>query len=537
MPLLLLSALLGACSTAPSTRRPSIPDAVPVTVAPLPFELITPETVLEGPAYNRGPGERYTDLLARMRAGFQLADFSDKRIDREIAWYTTHPAYIERTFTRAAPWLHHIVLEVEARDLPLELAVLPVIESAFEPYAYSRARASGLWQFIPGTGTRFGLKQNWWYDGRRDVVAATRGALDYLEFLHAEFGDWLLAVAAYNCGEAAVARQIAANQKAGKPTDFWHLKLPKETQAYVPKLLAMARLVANPADFDLDFSVVPNEAFFARVETGGQIDLRVAAELAGITTEELYALNPAFHRWASDPEGPHYLLVPVESAEIFKQNLLQLTPDQRMRVERYEVRKGDTVASIAKRFGTSPQTLRELNGLEPTDGITIGSEMRVPSAITTLPEKVLAAAALVDNPRSRARRSSVGVVHVVRKGDSLWQIAKRNNMDVKTLERLNDLSPGAKLRAGQRLRLAEGNASGSGAANAKAASAKAAAAKSAPDASAARQVTYTVRQGDTLYSISRVLQVTVDSLRNWNSLAHSAVLKPGQKLVAFVPRT
>ena len=538
MPLLLLSALLAACSTAPNTRRPSIPDAVPVTVAPLPFELITPETVFEGPAYNRSPGERYADLLARMRAGFQLDEVADKRIDRELAWYTNHPSYIERTFTRAAPWLHHIVLEVEARDLPLELAVLPVIESAFEPYAYSRARASGLWQFIPGTGTRFGLKQNWWYDGRRDVVAATRGALDYLEFLHAEFGDWLLAVAAYNCGEAAVARQIAANRKAGKPTDFWHLKLPKETQAYVPKLLAMARLVGSPADFDLDFSVVPNEAFFARVETGGQIDLRVAAELAGITIEELYALNPAFHRWASDPEGPHYLLVPVESAEIFKQNLLQLTPDQRMRVERYEVRKGDTVASIAKRFGTSPQTLRELNGLEPTDGITIGSEMRVPSAITTLPQKVLAAAALVDNPRSRARRSSGGVVHVVRKGDSLWQIARRNNMDVKTLERLNDLSPGAKLRAGQRLRLAESNASGSGAANAKAASAKAAAAKSSPDAAAAaRQVTYTVREGDTLYSISRVLQVSMDSLRNWNSLANSAVLRPGQKLVAFVPRT
>jgi membrane-bound lytic murein transglycosylase D len=237
--------------------------------------------------------------------------------------------------------------------------VLPVIESAFEPYAYSHARAAGLWQFIPGTGTRFGLKQDWWYDGRRDVIAATRGALDYLEFLHGEFGDWLLAVAAYNCGENAVARQIAINRKAGKPTDFWNLKLPKETRAYVPKLIAMSRLVARPDDYGLAFSAVPNEPYFARVETGGQIDLRVAAELAGLTIDEIYALNPAYHRWATDPEGPHYLLVPVEAEEVFRQNVLQLTPDQRMRVERYEVRQGDTVASIAKRFSTSPQWRRQ----------------------------------------------------------------------------------------------------------------------------------------------------------------------------------
>jgi membrane-bound lytic murein transglycosylase D len=528
LPLLLMPALavLAACSTTPRAQQATLPAAVPVSVAPLPFELISPEILFEGPAYNREPGARYPDLLARMRAGFQLGEVDEDRVDREATWYARHPDYIERTFTRAAPYLHHIVLEVEARGLPLELAVLPVIESAFEPYAYSRARAAGLWQFIPGTGTRFGLKQDWWYDGRRDVVAATRGALDYLEFLHAEFGDWLLAVAAYNCGEHAVARQIAINRKAGKPTDFWHLKLPKETRAYVPKLLAMSRLVARPEAYGLAFSAVPNEAFFARVETGGQIDLRVAAELAGLTVEEVYALNPAYHRWATDPQGPHFLLVPVEAAEIFKLNLLQLTPDQRMRVERYEVRKADTVASIAKRFGTSPQTLRELNALNATDGIAIGSELRVPSAITTLPQKVLAAAALVDNPRSRARRGSSGVVHVVRRGDSLWQIARRNNMDVKTLARLNNMDPAAKIRAGQRLRLAASNGTTAQDSGRSAASGN------------GRQVTYTVRRGDTLYGIAKVLQVSMDSLLSWNSLSRSAVLRPGQKLVAFVaPRT
>jgi membrane-bound lytic murein transglycosylase D len=517
---------LGACSTAPHTQVPSLPVPVPASLTPdLAVEpLNMGGALLDGPAYNRGPGERYPDLLARMRAGFQLGDHDELRVDREADWFASHPDYIERTFTRAAPYLHHILQEVEARGLPLELAVLPVIESSFEPYAYSRARAAGLWQFIPGTGTRFGLKQDWWYDGRRDVVAATRAALDYLEFLHGEFDDWLLAVAAYNCGENAVARQIAINTKAGKPTDFWHLNLPKETRAYVPKLLAMARLVASPDEYGLDFSALPNEAYFARVDTGGQIDLRVAAELAGLSTEELYALNPAYHRWATDPSGPHSLLVPIEAADVFRQNLLLLTPDQRMRVERYGVRKGDTVASIAKRFGTSPQTLRELNGLDASDGIEIDSEIRVPSAVTTLPQKVLAAAALVDGGGRRGR--TLGVVHVVRKGDSLSAIARRNNMDVRTLASLNGLPPGAKLRAGQKLRLAAAGPAKTGAGTSAAANAN------------GRRVTYTVRRGDTLYSIAKVLQVSIDALRGWNSLGTTPILRPGQKLVAFVaPRS
>ncbi len=174
--------------------------------------------------------------------------------------------------------LYHIVTELEARGMPLEIALLPVVESAFEPYAYSRARASGLWQFIPDTGSRYGLKQDWWYDGRRDVVESTRAALDYLQSLHDEFnGDWLLAIAAYNCGEMAVERALDANRAKGKPLDFWSLKLPKETQAYVPKLLAMRRLVADPEAFDIAISPIPNQPYFARVETHGQIDLKLAA--------------------------------------------------------------------------------------------------------------------------------------------------------------------------------------------------------------------------------------------------------------------
>jgi membrane-bound lytic murein transglycosylase D len=188
------------------------------------------------------------DLFDRLRSGFLIQDVDQPAVDSELNWFANHPDYLERTFSRSELWLYYIVGQLEQRNMPRELALLPVIESAFEPYAYSRARASGLWQFISDTGRRFGLKQDWWYDGRRDPVAATRAALDYLQELHDEFnGDWLLAIAAYNCGELAVSRAIERNERAGKPTDFWHLKLPTETRGYVPELLAMRRLVADPA--------------------------------------------------------------------------------------------------------------------------------------------------------------------------------------------------------------------------------------------------------------------------------------------------
>lgn len=200
-----------------------------------------------------------SDLFERIRDGFALSDVDHPWIDKEQSWFARHPEYLNRTFKRGERYLYHIVSEIEARNMPLELALLPVVESAFNPVAYSRARASGLWQFIPGTGRRYGLKQNWYYDGRRDVLAATTAALDYLEFLAAEFnGDWLLAVAAYNTGEANVARAIRRNLEAGKPTDFFSLKLPRETRAYVPRLLAMRRIVADPTTHGLEFAPIPN---------------------------------------------------------------------------------------------------------------------------------------------------------------------------------------------------------------------------------------------------------------------------------------
>ncbi len=214
-------------------------------------------------------GEDYDDLFDRMRAGFAFDEVQEPAIDVQLAWFEHNPDYLERVFQRGQRYMYHIITEVEARGMPLEFALLPVVESAYEPFAYSRSRAAGLWQFIPDTGARFGLKRDWWYDGRRDVVESTRAALDYLQALHDQFdGDWLLAIAAYNVGENSVQRELDFNRANGKPTDFWHLRLPAETRAYVPKLLALKRLMAEPERYGLEFAVIPNEPYFARHRYG-----------------------------------------------------------------------------------------------------------------------------------------------------------------------------------------------------------------------------------------------------------------------------
>jgi membrane-bound lytic murein transglycosylase D len=485
-----------------------------------------PEPALSAPEANAASAaETAADLLARLRKGMQLPDLDQDAIDVQLSWYARNPEYLERVFGRAELYLYHIVGEVEARGMPLELALLPVVESAFEPFAYSRSHAAGLWQFIPDTGKRFGLPQNWWYDGRRDVLESTRAALDYLQFMHDEFnGDWLLAVAGYNCGERCVERAIAENQARGLPIDFWSLRLPSETRAYVPKLLAMSRLVANPELYGIAFSHIPNEPYFARVDTGGQIDLKLAAELAGITYDEITELNPAFHRWATPPQGPNYLLLPLTAADTFRQGLGQLTPDEMMRVAHHTVRRGETMASVAKRYSTQPLVVRQLNDLDGGK-LVVGSEIRVPSGSTSLPDKVARAAARVDGGGrgGRIRGGSRPSIHVVRRGDSLWAIAKRTGIDVRTLARLNGLKPNEKLRMGDRLVLAQAGGTPRRSARSSSGSGK-------------DKLRYRVRSGDTLFRIARLYNVSVTQLRSWNNLASAASIRVGQTIEIFLPQ-
>jgi membrane-bound lytic murein transglycosylase D len=516
-------------------------------------------SALSGPPADSVVTAKPADLFARIRSGFMLQDVDEPAIDSQANWFANHPDFLSRTWSRASLWLYYIVGQLEQRNMPRELALLPVIESAFKPYAYSRADASGLWQFVSDTGRRFGLKQDWWYDGRRDPIEATRAALDYLQALHDEFnGDWLLAIAAYNCGELLVEREIQRNERLHRPTDFWHLRLPAETRGYVPELLAMRRIVADPAKYGLEFTPIPDEPYFVKVATGGQISLKVVADIAGISVDDLYELNPAFHRPWTDPTGPFWLLVPADAAEGLQQTLAQLTPDERMRVGHYTVQRRDTLAHIAREFKTSPEVIRELNGLSPREVPVVDADLRVPAPDIQLPEKVEQAALLADHRGRRSRGRYVARVHVVRRGDTLYGIAQRMGTSVRSLAALNGISPSDTLHTGQRLRLRAGSASTRSAgvhvhhsthtrrasllASAAARHAASARASAAAEASAAgraaasvgRRLSYVVRRGDTVYRIARALRVTVHDLLAWNDMDDARNLRPGQVLVAFV---
>jgi membrane-bound lytic murein transglycosylase D len=459
------------------------------------------------------------DLFERMRSGFKLTDVDHPSIDREESWFARHPAYLDRTFKRGERYLFHIVNEIEARGLPLELALLPVVESAFNPVAYSRARASGLWQFIPSTGRRYGLKQNWYYDGRRDVVAATSAALDYLEFLVAEFdGDWMLAVAAYNSGEAGVARAIKRNRAAGKPTDFFSLKLPRETRAYVPKLLAMRRIVADPTVHGLAFAPIPNRAYFSKVDVVDQIDLHVASELADLPKEEMLALNPAFNHWVTDPDGPHHLLIPIDREARFMEAIAALPPEKRVRVVYHRVARGDTLGGIATKYGVSINALRAANRIRGTL-IHPGQDLLITAAPRGMNggTDIRATAQLADLDAEPSARKSNGR-HVVRRGETLWSIARRHGVsmdrlaDTNGLERNNTLSVGQVLAVPGTTRLASADASSVD----------------------SRSTTYVVRAGDTLSRIATKFRVRLSDLLGWNDLHARSVIKPGQRLVMYV---
>jgi membrane-bound lytic murein transglycosylase D len=491
----------------PGANRP------PVAIVPIPERR------------SAAPDETVDDVLERLRAGYGLPRADHDTVTRQAEWFASNPRYLERVFERARPYLLHVADELEARELPAELAFLPVIESAFDPFAYSHGRAAGLWQFTPATGSRFGLRQNWWYDGRRDVVESTRAALDYLEYLHKMFdGDWLLAVAAYNCGEGTVGRAVRANRESGKPTDFWSLRLPAETRQYVPRLLGLAAALAQP-DPALSLPVIPNTMVFTTVELDGQIDLAVAAALAGIELSELQALNPGFNRWATDPEGPHRLQLPVETVDTFRIALEALPAAERVRWHRHQVRAGDTLGAIARQYHTTVNVLQSANNLSGTN-IRVGSHLLVPTSSRSLADYPLSADNRLANTQQRERSGRVRSVHTVQSGESLWAIARRHGVGVRELAAWNGMAPGDTLSVGRKLSLWQPAGTAS-------AAQRTASARAAP----VRRVNYTVRRGDSLYRIANQFRVTIDDITRWNNLDAKRHLQPGQRLVLHVDVT
>lgn len=457
------------------------------------------------------------DLWARIRDGFMLPVVENQRVKVQRDWYADHQAYLDRVAIRATPYLYFIVEEIERRDMPMEIALLPIVESAFDPFAYSHGRAAGLWQFIPGTGKRFDMKQNWWYDGRRDVYAATMGALDYLEYLHRHFdGDWMLALAAYNSGEGNVGRAVRYNERRDRPTDFWNLRLPRETEAYVPKLLALQQLVAKPEKFGITLKPIANEPVLARVDVGQQVDLALVADLADMETQEVYLLNPGFNRWATDPDGPHELFVPLERVERLKAGLAELGPRDTIQWRRHHIRPGENLGSIAARYDTTVELLREINNIRG-NMIRAGDALTVPVAMKSLDRYALTADNRLESTQSVARADHK-VEHQVRKGESFWSISRKYDVGIRELASWNGLAPRDPLRAGQTLVVwTDERPSFSQRVGL------------TPDARL-RSITYTVRRGDSLARIANRFGVSVGDIASWNGIDTGDYLQPGQRL-------
>jgi membrane-bound lytic murein transglycosylase D len=312
----------------PNTHLPYMPPESSLAQPESPQLVAT--TQISAPASNEVSGQIHypSDLWQRIRNGFAMRELDSKLIANHEKWYARHPDYVTRMSERSQRYLYYITAEVERRGMPSEIALLPIIESAFNPGANSVARASGIWQFIPSTGKHFGMEQNWWYDGRRDIVGATNGALDYLQKLHDQFGDWELALAAYNWGENAVARAQAKNRKRGKPTNYASLTMPRETRNYVPKLLAIKNIVNDPSRYGLTLSRVPDEPYFAEVKPPRPIDVKLAAELAEISMEEFVALNPGHNRPVILQDSADVLLLPVDKVVTFLARLVKYVQER-----------------------------------------------------------------------------------------------------------------------------------------------------------------------------------------------------------------
>lgn len=473
------------------------------------------------PNSKTGPAEADKNVWNVLRAGFRLDTTDHPRIQTELHWYAAHRQYLNRVFNRARPYLRYILEQVQKRHMPTEIALLPVVESAFRPFAYSHVRAAGLWQFIPSTARRFGLKQDWWYDGRRDVIQSTNAALDYLQQLHNDCNDdWLLALAAYNSGEGTVLNAIRYNERRGRPTDFWHLDLPPETRAYVPKLLALREIVDHPSKYGIHLKPINDVPYLTTVNTDGQIDLGLAAKLAGISLKKLYHLNPGFNRWATDPNGPHRLVLPIDAADRFERKLAKLPKDARVRWDRHKVGPGQTLSGIAMRYHTTIALLRKVNKLH-NNVIRAGHHLLIPVASRQLDKYAFTEVERQLHAQSR-RYSGHRVHYTVRQGDSLWNIARHYRVGVRQLALWNGMAPRDALHIGQKLvvwahyphQQVERSLS---------------AGVVAP--SAGRGAHYTVRGGDSLWTIARRYHIDVHELAAWNHISKRSPLHIGQKLV------
>ena len=497
----------------------------------LPFELFE-EAAIPHNLVQQGTVHYLNDfdeenLWDRLVSGYDLPHQSNARINTHIRWYARHQSYLARVAKRADKYMYIIVEEAERMGVPLEIALLPIVESAFQPFAYSHGRAAGIWQFIPSTGKLYGLKQDWWYDGRRDIVASTGAAIKFLKGLHRSLNkDWMLALAAYNSGYGTVTRAIKKNKRKGKPTDFWSLDLPRETRAYVPKLLAIAEIINNPKKYNLTIPPIANEPYMAEVNTGSQIDLALAADLAEITLEELYILNPGYNRWATNPKGPFKLMVPVEKAKLFEKNLSELPANQRISWVRHKIKKGQSLLAISDKYDTTVSLIKDLNQIRG-NMIREGQNLIIPVSSRKGKTYTLSSEQRLIALQNTKRKGKDKLAYRVKSGDTLWSISRKHNVGYRSLAKWNGLAPRDTLRTGQKLIIWTKGGTLSRA-------------KFSPHSSqlVTQKIRYKVRRGDSLALISQKFKVNINDLKRWNNaISKRKYLQPGERLTLYVDVT
>ena len=462
-----------------------------------------------------GPGENIWPIIQQGLA-FEYVDHIAVR--QQLNWYKKNPKYLARVQQRASRYLYHVVEALHEKEVPLDIALLPIIESAYEPFAYSHGQASGLWQFIPMTGKRFKLERDWWQDERRDVLQSSEAAAKYLSYLHRYFdGDWQLAVAAYNAGEGNVRKAVRKNQKKGLPIDFFSLDLPRETTAYVPKLIALAEIFRNPEKYGIELLPIENKPYFDEVILDSQLDLAQAAKLIDVPIEEIYYLNAGLNRWATPPGDSYSFKVPVDKKQLLIDELAKLPASERGNWHRYTIKNGDSLGSIAEAFNSRVSLIQEVNNLNG-HSIRAGKTLMIPTASAGGQVYAYSQSSRNDKRKSRKPKNyNHKTYHVVKAGDSFWSLSKRYGQTPQVLSKWNARAPKDTLRVGEKLVIWH---------------------KQPQNAFSrkptVRKVHYKVRSGDSLSVVASKFNVKVPQIINWNPIDPNKYLQPGQKLTLYV---
>ena len=448
-------------------------------------------------------------------------DFHNKTIDDYIAWFEKRPDYLTRISRRAKWYLYYIAQEVQTRNMPIELALLPIVESAFYPFSFSSERASGLWQFIPSTGLTYGLAQNWWYDARRDVIASTKAALQYLKNLNILFdGDWLLAIAAYNAGPGRVQKAIKKNKALGKPTDFWHLSLPPETRSYVPKLLAVLKIIQYPNYYRQTIHPIKNQPAIGKINLPSQLNVKTISRLSGLPISVIYELNPGLKRWATPPIANYQLVLPIDIIADFTKKLAKLPLSGQLEWVRHKLEKDEQLGDIAKAYNIEQSQLENINevgGFDPRNGDFV---------IVPLLKQYVSFHSLNKQEklqRLERQRNNQPIVYTVKSSDSLLKIALLHRVSMTDLVLWNQINNVNLIKIGDKINITQQH-------------------KFDPDLAKqdidtkikiTRKIIYQIRKNDTLSVLAKRFDVSIKSIQQWNNL-DSYLIKYGENLVLYI---